>query len=408
MAADERKVDAQGPKGPGGDDDARAPWWRDRARLKRIGAGAGIAVSVLAIAAMAAGAVVLIGPQLGHRGGSPVSEPSRTSTASSGATSTVTTASPGATGSAVPTAPSPAPSGVTRVTLVPYRFAGAIWVCDGSGGDAQRIVASAAGEFALSPDGTTLAVVDAVSRTLTLVDVASRRQTDAGPAELEPPAWSQDSSVVAYTVLPDGQHDTVVRVVGRDGGGARTLGIGAMPCFAPDGDVVAVSGVRGSGVPLVVFAGRASRLIGRGIVANAAGAGTATVAYCDAGSPVRGIAPTLGTIGLDGTHQRTLLRRPSTSAGAFFGEARVTLDGTRLVYTESGDDGYSHIFALPIGGGRPVLLSGRGDGYPVCFSADGSELFYIDGNAIQGESTRLAAVRLDGTHRRVVIDGAGT
>jgi hypothetical protein len=174
---------------------------------------------------------------------------------------------------------------------------------------------------------------------------------------------------------------------------------------------VAVSGTRGSsGVPIVVFAGGASRLIGSSITANAAAAATSTIAYCDAGSPgVQATArqPQVGVMGYDGTGKRTLVKRPAAGGSAFFGEIDISPDGKRIVYAETGDDGYSRIFVVPVTGGATLELSSRRDAYPVTFSADGAQLFYIDGNALQGEATRLMAVRLDGTERRVVVEGAG-
>jgi hypothetical protein len=231
-----------------------------------------------------------------------------------------------------------------------------------------------------------------------------------GAAELEAPSWARDSSFVAYTALPGGSHDTVVRRVSRTGTGVRTLGTGSMPYVASDGSVVAVSGARASGtVPVVVYSS-GSKLLGHSINADAVAAAGSIIAFCDAGSAgARGTVrdPRLGVIELDGTGQRTLVKQPTAGGGAFFGEVDMTPDGKRIVYTENGDDGYSRIFIVPVSGGMPKKLSLRRDAYVVGFSADGTQLFYVDGNADQEESTRLMAVRLDGTGRRTVVDGAG-
>jgi Tol biopolymer transport system component len=432
MGERETPPDAAGPRPapapPGLDDtplaggapvspDAR--WWSDVEGRHRGLRTAAIVALVCVLALAAGAAVTLLGPRLAGNGGAPAVPASSSSTAATSSSATSPSA-PGAASSGATSSASGATSSVTatgaevpvkRAAVVPFRRDGALWVCSESGADARRIVASADGPFALSPDGSTLAVVDAASKTLWLVDAATRAVVVVGTAELDPPSWAGDSSFVVYAALVPGGHDTVVRRVSRDGSARATLGAGAMPRVAPGGSVVAVSGsVSATGVPVVVFAGSTTRRIGSRIVANAVCGSASLVAYCDAGSPglqASPRSPSIGVLRFDGTGQRTLVKRPAAGGAAFFGEVDVSPDGSRLVYAETGDDGYSRIFAMPVAGGRPSQLSTRRDAYVVGFSADGTELLYVDGNAVQGESTRLMAVHLDGSHRRVVLDDAG-
>jgi Tol biopolymer transport system component len=404
------------PLAPGAPATPDGRWWSNVDVRHRVLRRAGITGAILALALAVGTAVAIVGSQMSGNGSanSGVARSSGTPTAavvatsSALASSTASTASVSATATVAATSTSAAVAG--RAARVAYRQSGAIWVCDEKGGSARRVVAATSGTFALSPDGKTLAVVDGTTAKLMLVDVASRSIVVVGAAELEDPSWASDSSFLAYTALPGSGHDTVVRRVSRTGTGVKTLGTGSMPCVAPDGSVVAVSGTRSSGtVPIVVY-GSGSRLMGRTINTDAVAATTSTVAFCDAGSAgVQGTArdPRLGVIGLDGTGQRTLVKRPTAGGSAFFGEVDMTPDGKRIVYTENGDDGYSRIFVVPVSGGTPRKLSLRRDAYIVGFSADGTQLFYVDGNAEQEESTRLMAVRLDGTGRRLVVDGAG-
>jgi Tol biopolymer transport system component len=90
-----------------------------------------------------------------------------------------------------------------------------------------------------------------------------------------------------------------------------------------------------------------------------------------------------------------------------FAGLTLSPDGKWLVYAETGDDGYSRLFAVPAAGGAPVTLSPRYDGYALSWSADGTELFFVEGNAIQGEATRVSAVHPDGTAHRIVVEGGG-
>lgn len=406
---DETPLTGQAPTPPD------ATWWSDVERrhraLRRVGIGIAIGAAALAIGA----AVAVLGSRLAGNDGTSPSEPVTQSPGPAAGAPTgspeptgTTTSSPGATPSIAGTSST---EPIVRAPVVAVRRDGAVWTCDEAGGGLNRLVASPGGPFALSPDGRTLALVDAASRTLSLVDVASGGVTVVGTALLEAPSWSPDSAFAVYSAQAPTGHDSVVKRVAAAGSARSTVGGGAMPRVAEDGRIVAVSTSRASGdVPIVVFGPAGSHLIGTHIVTNAVYAVSGLIAYCDAGSPGVGSSarlPSIGVLRFDGSRQKTLVKRPLAGGGAFFADVLIAPGSSRLVYEESGDDGYSRVFTVPVAGGVPTQLSTRRDGYLAGFSADGSEIFYVDGNALQGETTRLMAVHLDGTGRRVVLESAG-
>lgn len=386
-------------------------WWSEADRRHRLAAVAAFVIGIALVASLVGAAVALLGPRIstGPRPDARRPVSGRVPTTAPGAESTGSVApSQTTTSGAVTTAPSP--TGV-RAAIVAFRRSGAIWVATERGRDTDRVVPSSGGPFALSPDGRTLAVVDEVARTVSLVDVRSRRVTPVGAAVPDRPSWAPDSSRVAFTSQMEDAHDTVVRSVLRRGGPASTLGAGSNPRPLANGTIVAVSGERSArGTPLVVFSPGGSRLVGSGIVVNDVAPVRGGFAYCDAGSPgVQGVsrAPSLGTLRTDGSARRTLVDRPRSSESAFFGRVESSPDGRWLAFAESGDDGYSRLFAVPVRGGTPKQVSTRRDAYLVGWSADGSEILYIDGNGLRGEATRFMAVRRDGTRRRIIIEDAG-
>jgi hypothetical protein len=395
----------------GGPEQPDTRWWMTIDRRHRtvltvaaivgvvlLAVGVGVGVAVLGSASTAP-----LGPK------NRVLTPAQKTTAATETTAPMPTETTATT--ATLTATSPAAPASAANGFVAYRQDAAIWVARQDGSDPHMVFSSALGPYALSPNGSTLAVVDTASGTFSLVDISSLRATVIGTAVPEQPAWAPDSSHVVFTTQPSGTHDTLIEQVSRDGTGRRALGPGSEGRVAPDGSVIGISTDRGAGdTPMVVYTGPASRLLGSGVTVDAVAPIPARVVFADAGDvvlPAHRRLPSLQSIALDGSDQKVLVARPKTAAGAFFDDVVASPDGAWIAYTEAGDDGYSRLFAIRSSGGKATALSIRHDDYIVGWSADGTEILFIEGNAIQQETTRLMAVRPNGSGRRIVVDGAG-
>ncbi|MDO8964852.1 MAG: hypothetical protein Q7W30_10245 [Coriobacteriia bacterium] len=403
IALDDRPLEGLAPEAP---DEG---WWSDIDRRHKglIIAGVSVVVALLAIGVGVGVAMI------GSRMNSPETAPAPIT----GSIPETETAQPEAEPVSVPdtstpatAAPAPVPA-IGRARLLAYRQDGAVWVVGESGEDPRRVFNSSAGPFALSPDGASIAIIDTASETLSIVDVASGRSVVVGKAVPDRPSWAADSSVFVYSSQKVGTHDTEVDRVKRDGTGRVSLGLGFGGRFMPDGRIAAISAKRSqAGTPIEVLAdGAAARLLGTTISPNALAPLTGSVVFADAGGlVVQGTPrpPSLEVIGYDGTGLRELVARPTVAEGVFFGDVFASPDLTRVAYTEAGDDGYSRMFCIRATGGAPVSLSTRRDAYILGWTADGSEIVYIDGNQMQEEPTRLMAIRPDGTGRRTIIDGA--
>ena len=224
----------------------------------------------------------------------------------------------------------------------------------------------------------------------------------AGPPT---PPWSCTASQVV------GGHDTEVSRVNRDGSGRATVGPGFAARFAPDGAIVAVSSARtAQGTPIELYAAGGIRRLTEGVTVNALTPLKDRVVFADAGELLaqdRLRSPSLQVIKYDGSGQKTLVAKPAAGTETYFGDMLASPDGSWVAYTETGDDGYSRLFAIHPSGGVPIPLSLRRDDYIMGWSADGSEIMFVEGNKTQEESTRLMAVHPDGTGRRTILEGAG-
>ncbi|MHB1340825.1 MAG: hypothetical protein ACYC77_10800 [Coriobacteriia bacterium] len=384
-----------------------AEWAAIERRRKRvlIGAGAAAAVALVGVGVWAA---VLLGQDDIQRG--PVIDPVGETSAGVPATGSVEptysvitsatddpTATPGA--SVVPPPLVTAPAGVC---MVAYRRGG--WVCvakpDGSG--EARLVESNEGVFALSPDATTLAVIDAGTAVLSLVDLKSMKVTEVGRATQDRPAWGPDSTWLAYTMSVSAGPQ--VRRVNRDGGGATKLFDGLDPAVSPEGDVVVGRAVAGASGTLIAWtkSGVERYTIGEQVTDVATDGGN--LYFVQMGSQTT--AATLHRMDLGG-HGNTVLR---DSAGATrpisYHDLCISADGKYLAFAEWGDDGYSRLFSMTTSGEHKVTsLSVRRDDYPTCWGCDG-RLYFIEGNALQGEATRLMAVGPTGLGRVTLVEGA--
>ena len=149
--------------------------WAQIERRRKLVVLAGVGLTVIAIAI---GAWLLLG-RAPKPGGSARYVPIPGSGTTTSAISPDATASAGASGApdateVAPAAPvgggTPTVSGECRVA---YRRDGKVRVAKPDGTGETTLASSASGVFSLSPDGRTLAFVDATRRVLTLVDVAS-------------------------------------------------------------------------------------------------------------------------------------------------------------------------------------------------------------------------------------------
>ena len=310
---------------------------------------------------------------------------------------------------------------ITPAPYVAYRLDGSVWVAREDGTE-RREVAPSAEDYALSPDGETLAVID--HGALALVEVSDGSRVDVGPARPLGLAWHPDSSEAYFVHETGDPHgETDVLVVGRAGGTPGVVVRGEAPAVGADGTVVAlppsasvrigrtVEGDTISGSLLLVPPLGHSRVITVDGPAKACDVFGATIVYSV--SPVAGLAGSDGTpepdirvLGVDGSGERRLVGPPRSARPFGYGELMISPDGARLLYAETGDDGYSRSWVVGMDGGTPVPLTVRRDTYPVGWSADSQRVFFIEGNGFQGEPTSLLSARYDGIGRRVVVEGA--
>jgi len=284
-----------------------------------------------------------------------------------------------------------------RAPKVVYRRDG--WVCvaseDGTG--ERRLFESAEGRFSLSPDGGALAVVDLESLYLTLVDVESEQATRVHQATQDTPAWSPDSAWLVYT-----EPGPRVRRVKRDGTDDVGMFAGKLPAVSIDGSRVV--GVTPEGERVAIWEDTRMRRfsVGAPITGIAADADTVYV-----GTGPAETTPSLRAFATDGRVVRTLISAPAAERAVSFSDLLLCPDGATLAYAEHGDDGYSRLFTVATSGASAVERSLRRDCYPLSWSADCGAVLFIEGNALQGERTALASVKLADGIIRVLVEGAG-
>lgn len=321
------------------------------------------------------------------------------------------TASAQPTGSAAATSSATATGAATftRAAKVAYRKDGWLWVANEDGTGAKEVVEAAMGGFALSPDGRTLAFEDAAHSLF----LARAEGGSAGAARPMAPggrlAWAPSSEWLVY----EGESGQGRRV-GRDGTADAVF---AASCdgmaVAPDAKRIGYVTRRAGRVGALMFTESdrsfdASGLAGVDDPLAFDWLDAARVAYI-----VR--EPSSGDAGLEyGVHVAVLFSgaplRVATNpldARAIPSAMCASPDGRHLSWADRGDDGYSRTWLLDVQGGSPVAASKRYDTHPLCWSADGKRLFLIEGNAWQGQKTRLISLSADGTDKRVVVEGAG-
>lgn len=309
--------------------------------------------------------------------------------------------------------PSPVVPAVKREPFMAYRLDGALYVARDDGTGERKVATNANGAYALSPDGTTLAYIDDARARLILTNVATGKSIEAGQALNQPLTWSPDSGRLAFVAGASATPE--VRLVNRAGSGEGKVASGHSPGFAGDGkrllfiggaavgqpgDVTIAYSIGEKGATPIQASGKAATEAAfgvDGVVAVVVDPATQTSRLLTARAWDYGKSPTWSELAV------------SSSAGKPTAIARLcsSPDGKYLAYAESGDDGYSRAFVYDVAKKTSVGLSVRRDTYPLCWTSDGSRVFFVEGNAFQGEPTVLMSVRPDGMGRAVLVDGAG-
>ncbi|MDR3687072.1 MAG: hypothetical protein P4L93_08975 [Coriobacteriia bacterium] len=338
-------------------------------------------------------------------------QPSLLTSSSLGATSSVVSTSTSSTTTATSTATTSTAGRVVRSGQIAYRLGGQIWVSAEDGTGAKAVYASAAGAYALSPDGKTLVVAPS-SSTCVLVDTTSLTQVPiSGPIDL--PVWSPDSSWLAYTARTStGGYE--VRRINRDGSGdARVLSGAARPQIAPDGQRIAVNqsiDPTSTDILRVFDNGYNGSKVVRP-VANGAGAQTFAWAASDVLYFTKDRIGTadgwLGVTDKGITKSSVIATLPVADPPVSPGDLYPSPDGSKVLLSMTGDDGHSRLYIADASAKKITPLSSLYDEYPVGWLLDGTAVLFIRGNAIQGETTALYRMRPDNTGRVQLVPKAG-
>ena len=222
-----------------------------------------------------------------------------------------------------------------------------------------------------------------------------------GRARPDRPVWAPDSASVVFS-SPDAAHDQRVR---RDGTGSTALGVGSAPALSPDGNVLVGSRrttrslSRSWFCPPILHAPGAAMDVA---VSNAR-IFVATEPSAEGSTPAG-----VWSLALDGTDARRLVGPPADPAAYAYASLCRSPGGARISFAAVGDDGYSRVMVMRADGTGLRTVSIRRDGYPLCWSSDGSRLYFIEGNAFQGQRTDLLSCAPDGTGVRLVVPQAGS
>ncbi len=372
-----------------------------------------VAISVVGVAIVAMGAWAVFRPHpkaAAPRSFTPAEEtsasvPATSSAASTAAVSTESSSTTAVVSAATDVAEGASP-GVVRAAKVAYRLGGKIYVADEDGGSARAVTSAADGQYALSPDGSTLALTRAGS--LALYDVATGELAYSGVAEAVQPVWLPDSSAVMFMrVAADGVAQ--IYRVSPSGGEQLVVGAGSSAAVSPNGATIALLPTLGSTATPQVLVSRNGEAFE---AVSVSGGDPIAIALSNNRLYVSTISPSGGgmiwSFALDGSDARQLVKSGSSAdKGATFGRMLPSQNGLSLLYAAESDDGYSRMWLVPTAGGTPFALSSRRDNYPLQWSVSGKEILFIEGNAFQGESTALYHVSPTGSRRLLLVSGAG-
>ncbi|PKQ16078.1 MAG: hypothetical protein CVT67_06485 [Actinobacteria bacterium HGW-Actinobacteria-7] len=339
-------------------------------------------------------------------------DPAQESTAS--AVASAPASSPGTgTAAAQPASSSAQPGRATpafvRAARIAYELDGSVYIAHEDGTNAKKIGHSTSGSYALSPDGGTLAVVSDMR--LTLFDVASGAKTEVSSAIDACPVWAPDSTHVLFFRRDTKEYaPSSVWEVERRGSHPVMLCPGDATSVSPNGrsvvvmDSTPVQASDGTTVQLYLSQDSgafAPMALPPGVVS--------AVAVSDDRVFVGMLAPqgpaSIISVGLDGTGVTPVFGAPSDGSQTTWGVLRLSPDGSRLAAASTGDDGYSRVSILRLGGGAEIRPDSRRDAYPRCWNSNGTYLYYVEGNQFQGEATTLYRVEKDGLGRKALVVG---
>jgi len=373
-----------------------------------------IVAALLAVAMVAAAAWALTRPRPGatiRAAITPAEETSAAATATfsadaTGSAGAVTTSSAGASTDETESPGSSATTKKPRYRLA-YHNGSAFYVAT-EDAKSSAIVHVTSVSYALSPDGHSVAAVEGGKLLVTSVGQhtsASSPVLPGLPADNVVPVWMPDSSAVLF-IRPDSAGVPYVWRFTLETSAAAQVCLGSGVAVSPDGHTI-VAMPTGDSSALVVWTdtgkARSVSVPSGDPVAVALGndrlfVSTVSVAG-DSG---------LWSLAMDGSDKRRLAYTgASDDMSATFGELLLSPDGSKLLYAADGDDGYSRLRVVPTAGGDPVKISGRRDGYAIRWSPGGKRIYFVEGNAYQGQATSLCYISPNGRGRTVLVAGAG-
>lgn len=322
------------------------------------------------------------------------------------------------TGSLTPTQSAPGNAGgpdtsgaAAAQPRVAYRMGGRIWVAREDGSKPVD-VAPAASTYAVSPDGSLLAVINDPPRNngrVLVYQVKTSGSLRIGGMGAYPGwlSWSPDGRYIAYS--SGTLESSSIREMLSDGANdAAVVASGGLARFSPDGMSLAYrpSGSPGTGAQLRVLTFTSS--------AYPQGVGSASAALSFAFAPDGALyfsRPGSGTAWeiLRARAPYTWSEKVGTikiAAPAYaLCDLAVSPNGRYVLTGARGDDHYCRLWVLDTSTGKAWPIPTRRDATPYGWTSDG-RILYFEGNTYQGESSSLMSSRTDGTYRRVVVAGA--
>ncbi len=332
---------------------------------------------------------------------------------------TPTTAAPGAVASQTPTAAvvptTPASTPATGTTVVApadrrigFHLGSTLYLASEDGKNKTPMYLPGT-DYALSPDGTTVAAIDKGKFMMAAVGthlLSSSPSTPGLAAEAVRPVWTPDSSQALF-VRADKSGEPHVWVFKRSSGTTTDLGPGSGAAVSPDGSHVALLPADDTSrsitiLPLAGGSKTSVKLTSGDPVAIALGTKRLFVSTLSAAGN-----SSIWAFDYNGANKKRLVDSSVASDTAVtYGNLMLSPSGTKVLFSADGDDGYSRLWTVPAIGGKASKLSGRRDGYPLGWTRDGKYVLFIEGNAFQGQETALWRSDLTGTKRTKLVEGA--